>query len=46
MESDNDASTSSKVKSDNEIELSSINNNRTTAIHHLKSARQRTQIVT
>ena len=43
---DNDASSSSKVKSDIEIELSSINNNnRTTAIHHLESARQRTQIV-
>jgi hypothetical protein len=44
---DHDARSSSKVKSDIEIELSSINNNnRTTAIHHLKSARQRTLIVT
>ena len=43
----NDANSSSKVKSDIEIEKSSINNNnRTTAIHHLKSARQRTLIVT
>ena len=44
---DSDASSSSKVKSDIEIELLSINNNnRATSIHHLKSARQRTLIVT